>query len=390
MNIRITLSSIMMATICSGLLTGLLYWIRKRSGWIQGYGIYGIVLLYLFCIVRIILPIDFSFTYGISVRGMFSNLYDLLWFDKYSIGQYELSILEILFLVWLAVALVKLIRFGVNHWRTGRMLDLLDEREDIQCRAVLQRVFETTGRKRQVRVLYHQGITMPVSMGIRKWKIILPAQTYTDEDLYHILMHEYTHLLNGDLKVKMLTCMFVCIFWWNPVVYLLEKDLECSLEMKCDLCVTEKLPREEVAGYLQTIVKAIRSRGNQKNSYPMNEAVSLGDNGKSEILQRFEFVRNSQRGRSNLWSMALVTAVFIFVWTASYSMILLPFYEPPIEDIIKKGGDYELSSDRSYIVHKNGNYFLHMIRDNGEEKVEQISEESKDIYEIGGFEIKEE
>lgn len=390
MNIKISLSSIMMATFCSWLLAGLLYLTGKRKRVVKGYGIYCIVLLYLFSIARIFLPLDFPFTKAVLLEGRFSKLCWLLRYGCYPTGKKGFSILALFCAIWFGVAAVRLIRFVQNYRDICHMVSLMAKREDAQCKAVLQNVFETAGKARKVTVLYNKGISMPMCMGIMNWRILLPDQNYTDAELYYVLIHEYTHLLNGDLKIKMITNLFCCIFWWNPVVSLLEKGLECSLEKRCDLCATKTFSTNEIISYLETIVKAIKSCGKSKNSRMMDGTVSLGVSEKGEILDRFRFVADSQMERKNhKWKLVLLTAVFTVIWLASYSMIPLPAYDPPIEEIITGPGVYEVTPDNAFVFYKNGKYFLEVEAKNGEDHLFEISEREKDFYTSSNFEYKE-
>ena len=224
--------SVLMAVFSSGILIGILYPIRKKSYFAKKFGYICIVLMYLLCIFRIFVPIGFPFTIGISKRGIYSDICDVLCFKKCRIGNYEFVIAEALFAVWVAVAFVKIGKFLLEYRSTTRVLFMFPEKQDIQCQYTLERVFEETGKKHEVTVFDSEGVHMPMGMGIRKWRIYLPKQEYTDKELYYILLHEYTHFLNGDLFIKILLQLFCCIFWWNPIVYLIKKDLDKSLEMK--------------------------------------------------------------------------------------------------------------------------------------------------------------
>lgn len=385
MNAKITLASILMATVCSWLLVGILYRIRRKSEIVRGYGIYVVMVLYLFCIVRVLLPIDFPFTQAIPVPGIFSDVYRILCFERY--GGLEWPILLFFCMIWFGVAFVLLAKFIWSYRRTCRLVSAMEERKDEQCGAILQEVFKAAGKKGNVTVCYNEQITMPMGMGIMDCKILLPDQVYTDRELYFILMHEYTHLLNGDLKVKMLVYIFRCIFWWNPVVYLLDQDLERILEMKCDLCVTKAMPANEVLNYLQTIVSALKSCGKRRNSSIMNQSVSLGDGGKGEMIERFQFVADYQKGgRNSKWKMDLLILVFGVFWLASYSVLPAPSYEPPTEDIITGANSFEITPENSYLFFKDGKYYLHIEVD-GRIQINEISQEAKKLYASIGIKI---
>lgn len=66
--------------------------------------------------------------------------------------------------------------------------------------------------ERPIRVSYSSQVTVPMGIGLRRRMVLLPRLDYTDEELYYILLHEFTHFSNGDLYVKMgvsLLCIIV-------------------------------------------------------------------------------------------------------------------------------------------------------------------------------------
>lgn len=351
--------SVLMAVFSSGVLIGILYPIRKKSYFAKKFGYVCIVLMYLLCILRIFLPIDFSFTKGISKRGIYSDVCDLLCFDKYRIGNYEFVIAEALFIIWVFVAFVKIGKFLLEYKNTERVLSMFPERKDMQCSRVMQRVFEATGKQHDVTIFYSEGIHMPMGMGIRKWRIYLPKQEYTDKELYYILLHEYTHFLNGDLFVKVLSYILCCIFWWNPFVYLMKKDLDKSLEKKCDLSIVEKLSIQESADYLQTIVESLKACHGKKQFFGVHYSVSLGNGKNDEMTERFRIVlENKKNEKKNIKSIICCFLVFGIVWIASYSVILIPSYEAPIEEIEDVPGAAALKPDDVYILYENEKYYF--------------------------------
>lgn len=116
---------------------------------------------------------------------------------------------------------------------------------DERTNALLEQVQQQTGRKITVQGYTALNIESAFGMGVLHKRIILPDRDYTETELRYVLLHEYTHFLNHDTVVKLLVTLFCMIFWWNPVVYLLQKDLEQTLEIKCDLSVARTLDEQE-------------------------------------------------------------------------------------------------------------------------------------------------
>lgn len=384
---KITFSSILMAVFWSGILVGIIYRMRKKSYFVKSFGIGCIVLVYLLCVLRMLLPIDFSFTQGIPIRGIFSDINEVLYIKKYSFGKWNFIIGDIFFVIWLLGFVILMLWFLCEYRKINRMLAFLPERSDEQCMTALNKVYEKKGKVRKVTILKNGEMEMPIGVGIWKRKILLPDGEYTDQELYYILLHEYTHFLNGDLMIKMLTYVFCCIFWWNPLVYFLKKDLDRNLEMKCDLCVTEKITLNEAAEYLETIVATLKSSGKRMDFPALHGTVALANNKEDEMVERFQLVLKSQKSkRDNRKNVVIWLVVFSVIWLASYSFVPLPSYEAPIEEIITEPGVIELTPDNSYVIIKNGKYYW-IVEGYPDD---EITEESAKQLESDGFEIRKE
>lgn len=284
------------------------------------------------------------------------------------------------------VSAVLLLRFVLKYRSMCRLLKNLPVREDDQCINLLCKVIEKTGKKQKVIVCNSAGICMPMGIGIRQWHILLPDQEYTDEELYYILLHEYTHFLNGDLVIKILVHIYCCIFWWNPFVYLLKKDLDQSLEIKCDLCVTENMSYKDTADYLQTIVSSLKAMGGKRKSAAVNNSVSLGKGSKNEVLERFKTVQKNKENSAKSIKYAIAwMSVFTISFIASYSFVPQPAYDPPQEEIETDPTAFEITPDNSFILHKDGVYYW-IVKGT---PVDELTEEVVQQLVNGGFEVRE-
>ncbi|MFR8818119.1 MAG: M56 family metallopeptidase, partial [Butyricicoccus sp.] len=127
--------------------------------------------------------------------------------------------------IWLFGTVFLLIRYALQYHkaiRAARQARPWDSR----TASLLSEIRRQTGRTIKVRGRTAANIESAFGVGVLRRYIILPDKTYTDAELHYILLHEYTHFLNHDTTVKLLVTLYCIIFWWNPVVYLLQKDLE--------------------------------------------------------------------------------------------------------------------------------------------------------------------
>lgn len=104
-----------------------------------------------------------------------------------------------------------------------------------------------------------RDIKAPYISGFFTPTIALPPVRWPEEDLRLILLHEWQHFCNRDQWIKLVFYGFCCVFWWNPVMWLLKRQLDQLLELRCDFKVLEKLPEEERDSYYEMLLRTYRA-----------------------------------------------------------------------------------------------------------------------------------
>lgn len=384
---KITFFSFMIAVFWSSILTVIIYFCRKKHMIDRSFGVSSLSLLYLFCIVRMLFPIDFTFTRGIPLEGIISDFYKAVYLEKIVLGPIRISALSIGIGIWFTVSAGLLMHFYYQYYRALKEVGGYNKWADKQCKPIFLKVQEHYSRKLRIDILRSGDINIPMGVGIWKRRIILPEEDYTDTELYYILLHEYTHFQNRDVLVKMLVYIFSCVFWWNPVIYLLRKDLDRTLEIKCDLHVTQNLTNEHKADYLTVIVSTLKRVNHKKMKNALHGTVALAENTiKNEMLERFQMVSANHgiRNKSRRFTVGWI-GVFMTVLVLSYSFVIQPKYEAPVNEIEQGTGKYEITSESTYILENaDGTYTLVMP----DKTNIQISMEQAIGMKEHGFEIK--
>lgn len=294
----------------SSILILLLYIVRKRRFFILQFGVSSIALVYLLCVGRMLLPFEFPFTKVVDAEFALNPVIDILYTETMRIGAYPISIVELLIFVWICVSMVLLVRFVKKYWSAYKQTVMLPKQNVKHLQAVMDQIQKEKKRSIPVKVLCCREVSSPFSIGLVKKQILLPVRDYSRDEVYYILLHEYTHFMNHDLMVKMIVHIFTCVFWWNPVVYLLQNDLEQILEMKCDVTVTASMEKEEKADYLKVMLSELLKETDTKRivSFPNTTASFLGQKDQISIEERFRYVKaypNKKKGEvyPNLWSL---------------------------------------------------------------------------------------
>lgn len=80
----------------------------------------------------------------------------------------------------------------------------------------------------------------PVLVGIWRPRIVLPVDfevTYTPEERTLVLAHEEAHKKRFDVLVNAIATVWLCLFWFNPLMYWAIARLRFDQELACDAAV---------------------------------------------------------------------------------------------------------------------------------------------------------
>lgn len=106
-----------------------------------------------------------------------------------------------------------------------------------------------------VPLLYRNPLaTTPMLIGMFRPTIILPDRCYTNEQLRAVLLHEITHLRRKDVLVKWLSVFVTALHWFNPIVWLVRREIDRACELSCDEAVIRNLDTEGKQNYGETLL----------------------------------------------------------------------------------------------------------------------------------------
>lgn len=353
----VSVFSFWMAMLCSTVLILLVHLLRKKPGFIRSFGVSTLLFLYFLCFFRMVVPLELPFVQVIGLEKGYAALFELARAGEVALQGFQLNLLEFLFILWVGVAVCRFLYFVGRYLWEKRKLERFQHNRSPLAEQVFARVQEESSKHLQVRVFVCPDIPGPMGIGIRKKDILLPHRDYTEEELYYVLQHEYTHFVHRDLTVRFLTCVFVCVFWWNPAVYLLNRDVEQMLEIKCDLAVTDGRSKSEKIAYLTAILSALRDGGEEKNpAFPAGTHL-LPRRMDNALLERFHMITRGENAKRAFWHRLALLTVSVALLFASYLFVIQPKYDPPTDDYLS--GVYEDLDvvEVSYLIaHDDGTY----------------------------------
>lgn len=154
-----------------------------------------------------------------------------------------------------------------------------------------------------VLVFSNDAIASPLVSGIFRPRIYLPAAMDFRQTalLRHILVHECMHVKRKDNGLKAVMLLVLCLHWYNPLVWLMAKNLASDLEAACDAAVLRQTGVEERKGYAASLL-AMAITGNR--STLLYSAFS-----KTEVERRMKNVLSYQKATAFMLALSIVVVM---------------------------------------------------------------------------------
>lgn len=165
---------------------------------------------------------------------------------------FELPTALLLMLGYLTGVVLLTIRLLVGLWTLRRWTADAELVTSPVWTAALRRATAKAGLAKPVRLLASDDVRSPLSWGLRNPTILVDYDTMVRaEDADGVLAHEIAHVVRRDWGMLMLSRLAVALFWFNPLVWLLERALVEQAEEAADLAAVGGV---EPMSYARTLV----------------------------------------------------------------------------------------------------------------------------------------
>ena len=215
-----------------------------------------------------------------------------------------------LFFIWSVFALVLFVRKitiyqgFIQYIKAGST-----EVSDIKTLNLLSDCEEKLNIKTRVELSRNPLIASPIMIGFFRARIVLPACELDDKELSYIFVHELIHYKQRDMFYKWLIQIVVCAHWFNPFVYLLEKEVNKSCELSCDekvISVLDDIARRE---YGDTLISFLKSNNLYKSSLA---SVTLTE-GAEQLKERLGAIMKFKKKSKGIIAITAIFSVLVCV-----------------------------------------------------------------------------
>lgn len=247
---------------------GIILLLIFRKVLFKGYSKTFNYLVWLLVLVRMLIPIN----YEIDISSYF-NIYangegifiDIVNFVDYVFKSVNKIATKELGYLWLIVVTV-LTGCKIVHYI------LLKNKVISSCHYVvdegINKLFKDTllelKIKKNIRLLQSTDNTIPFGIGLIKSYVIIPNINYSEEELKWIIKHELTHFKYKDIFYKHIVMVVTIIYWFNPLVYIMDRIICKDCELACDERVLRKCNKAEKQQYALTILNSIKKSKDSK------------------------------------------------------------------------------------------------------------------------------
>ncbi len=200
---------------------------------------------------RIIVEIPVQMTTPIAVQSGINNA--------------GLTLLDIVTFIWIIGSLIFVSVHFISYFqykrqvmKKGRIIGdihILRQISELKCELHIRRTIQA--------IEYHKAES-PMIIGFLKPVLVLPKEQYISEELFFILKHELVHLKRGDVYFKLLFVTANAVHWFNPFIWIMQKEAAIDMELSCDERVIQGASYAVRKAYTETLLSLLHNRCTKK------------------------------------------------------------------------------------------------------------------------------
>jgi len=220
------------------------------------------------------------------------------------------KILQNLWIPWSVIALILLIRKITIYQGFVRYVRM--GRGEVSNTALLDRlaqIGERAGVRRPVELYEYSQVSSPLLIGFFRPCIVLTDTNLPEADFVYIIWHELVHYKRKDMFYKWLVQFVLCLHWFNPLVWLMAKEISRACELSCDEAVVKALDEKGRRAYGDTLFRALGTGGGCKNlsvSIMFHESVEL-------LKERLSAIMKVQKSSKIIKAISVVSVVVMMM-----------------------------------------------------------------------------
>ncbi len=298
---------------------------------------------------------------------------------KFNINNYKDMILYTWIIGAITILLMKFISY--IRFKSAILRDsTIVEKEDIV--KLFNKCKEELNINTNVQLRTFSTISSPMLIGIFNPIVLISNIEEDHKRLEMILLHELNHYRRKDVIIKAFALIINAFHWFNPIIFILLKEMNKYCEYSIDEKVVEEMDINERKYYGETILNVASSSRLKTDSL----TTAMGSSGK-QLKTRLENMIYSFKLTRKKQAMSLFVAILILISGLTVACSILPNNILEENDsfvvYIKEDGLYYsyLSGEEEVKIH-DGNSFEYPLISNNGNHIAYTKEDSLYIYSL--------
>lgn len=236
-------------------------------------------------------------------------------------------IYDLLLPLYFGIALLLLLKKAVIYNRFVHFVKAgMTRITDTQILNLLSEACGQVGLRTPVTLYTNSAVTSPMTIGLFHPFLIMPDTKMNPEELRCILLHELTHIKRLDILYKWWVQFTICLHWFNPLVYLMGKEINNSCELSCDEVIVQNTDTATRKIYGDTLLHSLAYAGRQKDNFA---SVHLSRN--AELIK--ERLGAIMKYRKSSTAVTIITTIItILICAGSYATGAYAAQSPSTEE----------------------------------------------------------
>lgn len=219
----------------------------------------------------------------------------------------NISVLDIIAMIWMlgsllfiSVHLVSYFHYKHQILKKGKVI------KDNDVLRLLLKLKHELHINCTVSVIEYSKAASPLLIGFCNHILVLPKEQYNSEELFFILKHELVHLKRGDIYFKLLFAVANAVHWFNPLIWIMQKEAAVDMELSCDERVTQGTDYATRKAYTETLLSTLHKQNAKRT------VLSTGFYGGKQIMKkRFKNILAKKRKKNG--AAVLICAIMLAV-----------------------------------------------------------------------------
>ncbi len=344
---KLTLATVLNTTVVLGICVSFLTLLLNRIKWYEKLPVRIILAACIAVMFRFLMPLEFPFTISVYISEIWPHIY--LFFRRPVCMIFETSVFlyQILLVLWILISLLLLLKLFWENMCLKRRISLLPDQNDLPVISLLHELNQQYNHSRNIRIAVSSDKNLPPYItGIRHPAIVLPDIEWNYQDLSFIFEHELIHFYRYHLHIKIACEIISILYFWNPFVYILKKEIFKLLEIVTDSIVTTDMSDEKKIAYAESMLNISRIQYLSSKS-----GIFFASHHESGLRQRIQILLCNKKHKKK--SFICLFSIFILtMFLLNFAFVFESIYLPPgIESTT-----INMNGQNTVLVHRDNLY----------------------------------